>query len=599
MFLSRIEISNFRNFEHLDVKLGRTTVVVGENNVGKSNLLHALRLVLDPKLPDAARQLREEDFWDELKQPIKDKTVLEIAVEFQDFQHDKSILAVLQSYLVKGVTPDTARLTYRFRPRSPLPKGREPTIEDYEFVVFGGVDEKNRVGHDVRRWIPIELLPALRDAESDLSAWRDSPLRPLIERLQIAPTKLETVAGAIDQATNELMKENDVQTLITSIESRLAKMIGGVISVGPSLGFTPTNPDRLLRSLKMFGDGTSKRNVSDLSLGINNILYLLLLSLELERKEAASERATTILAIEEPEAHLHPHLQRLVFKDFLRRKSPVLLTTHSPHVASVAPLQSILLLKQDQNKKSSVGRSTHEAKLSEQDISDLERYLDATRAEILFAQGIILVEGASEIFLLPAFASCFGTPLDEHGITVCSVHGTDFVPYVKLLGSNSLNLPFIVVTDGDWHESTGGEILSRGFLRSIRIFEAAGYPEFPTLAALYKSRKWSDINKIVAEHGVFVGKRTLEVDLFNVGYGPELASTFEELGVSQKMLERAKELVGMKAPMTSETEEQFMSDIERVGKGRFAQRFAAKVDKERCPEYIRGSLTHIDKVLSQ
>lgn len=305
MFLSRIEVSNFRNFEHLDVRLGRTTVVVGENNIGKSNLLHALRLVLDPKLPDSARQLREEDFWDGLKQPLKSKNAIEVAVEFQDFHQDKSILAVLQSYLVKGVTPDTARLTYRFRPRSPLPKGRDLTTEDYEFVVFGGVDEKNRVGHDVRRWIPIKLLPALRDAESDLSAWRDSPLRPLIERLQIPPAKLETVAGAIDQATDQLMKEKDVQTLIMSIESRLVKMIGGVISVGPSLGFTPTSPDRLLRSLRMFGDGTSKRNVSDLSLGINNILYLLLLSLELERKEAASERATTILAIEEPEAHLH------------------------------------------------------------------------------------------------------------------------------------------------------------------------------------------------------------------------------------------------------------------------------------------------------
>jgi len=599
MFLSRIEISNFRNFEHLDVRLGRTTVVVGENNIGKSNLLHALRLVLDPKLPDSARQLREEDFWDGLKQPLKSKNAIEVAVEFQDFHQDKSILAVLQSYLVKGVTPDTARLTYRFRPRSPLPKGRDLTTEDYEFVVFGGVDEKNRVGHEVRRWIPIELLPALRDAESDLSAWRDSPLRPLIERLQIPPAKLETVASAIDQATDQLMKEKDVQTLITSIESRLVKMIGGVISVGPSLGFAPTSPDRLLRSLRMFGDGTSKRNVSDLSLGINNILYLLLLSLELERKEAASERATTILAIEEPEAHIHPHLQRLVFRDFLRRKSPVLLTTHSPHIASVAPLPSILLLKQDQNKKSSVGRSTHEAKLSDRDVIDLERYLDATRAEILFAQGVILVEGASEIFLLPAFALRFGTPLDEHGVTVCSVHGTDFVPYVRLLGSNGLKLPFVVVTDGDWYQSTGGETISRGFRRAVKIVKTAGYPESPTLDDLYKSRKWPDINKIAAQSGVFVGKRTLEVDLFNVGYGPELASTFEELGVPQQMLERTKKLAGMQTPMTTEAEEQFLSDIERVGKGRFAQRFAAKVDEERCPDYIRASLTQIVKVLSQ
>jgi putative ATP-dependent endonuclease of OLD family len=598
MFLSRIEISNFRNFEHLDVKLGSTTVIVGENNVGKSNLLHALRLVLDPRLSDAARQLREEDFWDGLNQPLKHKTVLEVAVEFQDFQQDKSVLAVLQPHLVKGVTPDTARLTYRFRPRSPLPKGRDLTAEDYEFVVFGGVDEKNRVGHEVRRWIPIEVLPALRDAESDLSAWRNSPLRPLIEHLEIEATKLETVAATIDQATNELMKEKDIQILITNIESRLAKMIGGVISVGLSLGYAPTSPGRLLRALRMFGDGASKRSVSDLSLGINNILYLLLLSLELERKEAASERATTILAIEEPEAHLHPHLQRLVFRDFLRRDSPVLLTTHSAHVASVAPLPSILLLKQDQDKRSSVGRSTHEAGLSKEEITDLERYLDATRAEILFAKGVVLVEGASETFLLPAFASCFGTALDEHGITVCSVHGTDFVPYIKLLGPNGLSLPFVVVTDGDWYESTKGETLSRGFRRAIQTFKAAGYAEVSTLETLYESRKWEDINKIVTERGIFVGRNTLEIDLFNAGYGPELASTFEELGVSQEVLERAKGLAATKPPMPAKAEEQFVSDIERIGKGRFAQRFAEKVDKNRCPDYVRGSLIHIGNVLS-
>jgi len=63
MFLSRIRIENFRNFHKLDVYLSSSTVV-GENNMGKSNLLLALRLVLDPRLPDSARQLREEDFWD-------------------------------------------------------------------------------------------------------------------------------------------------------------------------------------------------------------------------------------------------------------------------------------------------------------------------------------------------------------------------------------------------------------------------------------------------------------------------------------------------------------------------------------------------------
>ena len=57
MHLSRIYVSNFRNFSELDVELGGNVVVVGENRVGKSNLLYALRLIFDPSLPDSAREL--------------------------------------------------------------------------------------------------------------------------------------------------------------------------------------------------------------------------------------------------------------------------------------------------------------------------------------------------------------------------------------------------------------------------------------------------------------------------------------------------------------------------------------------------------------
>ncbi len=62
MHLSHLRIRNFRNFSELDLKLTPTTVIVGENKVGKSNLIYALRLVLDPSLSDFARRLRAEDF---------------------------------------------------------------------------------------------------------------------------------------------------------------------------------------------------------------------------------------------------------------------------------------------------------------------------------------------------------------------------------------------------------------------------------------------------------------------------------------------------------------------------------------------------------
>ncbi|MBZ5683599.1 MAG: AAA family ATPase [Acidobacteriia bacterium] len=95
MYISRIQIKNFRNFHELDVELGENAVIVGENKIGKSNLLHALRLLLDPSLPDSARQLRDQDFWDGLTRPLGKKDVITIAIDLADFEKDDRISAVL------------------------------------------------------------------------------------------------------------------------------------------------------------------------------------------------------------------------------------------------------------------------------------------------------------------------------------------------------------------------------------------------------------------------------------------------------------------------------------------------------------------------
>ena len=70
MRISRIHIKNFRNFRVLSLDLAGNAVIVGENKIGKTNLLYALRLVLDPSLPDSARQLQNDDFWDGLARPL-------------------------------------------------------------------------------------------------------------------------------------------------------------------------------------------------------------------------------------------------------------------------------------------------------------------------------------------------------------------------------------------------------------------------------------------------------------------------------------------------------------------------------------------------
>ncbi len=119
MRLSRIAVKNFRNLVDIDVPLTRHTVIVGENRSGKSNLLHAMRLVLDNTLSGDQRRLRPEDFWDGLKAADGDPTssgeIVEVSLEVTDFEDEASVVTTLGDALVTG-SPLTARLTYRWEP---------------------------------------------------------------------------------------------------------------------------------------------------------------------------------------------------------------------------------------------------------------------------------------------------------------------------------------------------------------------------------------------------------------------------------------------------------------------------------------------------
>ncbi|STV60667.1 OLD family TOPRIM nucleotidyl transferase/hydrolase domain protein [Klebsiella pneumoniae] len=96
MYLSNLRIANFRNFETVDIPLSGNIVLLGENRVGKSNLLFAIRLVIDPTLPDSARQLKLSDFWDGCD--LSTAPQIEIHLEFADFDSDPSLSALLTDF---------------------------------------------------------------------------------------------------------------------------------------------------------------------------------------------------------------------------------------------------------------------------------------------------------------------------------------------------------------------------------------------------------------------------------------------------------------------------------------------------------------------
>lgn len=596
MRISRIRIVNFANFADLNVATSGSLVVVGENKVGKSNFIRALQLILDPDLSERDRQLGLEHFWDGLGENKLGATI-EIAVELTDFTEDPRLMAHLGDCVVDPGPPMVARLTYRFQPKAAL--GRAPeSLADYEYVIFCGDDPDISVSASLRRMLPLDVQGALRDAEKDLATWRRSPLRPLIEELttSLDEDARKEIQELVNEAQTELATRTEIISTAARIGERLIEIAGAQHAIPVSLGLAPTGVDALLRGLRILID-SGTRGVGEASLGTANLIFLALKSLELDRLVVEGERDHTFFAVEEPEAHLHPHVQRLVFRYFLESDAPAgaegastnlttILTTHSPHIASVSPIRSIILLRYDREVATTVGVSTAKAPLSPRDEADLQRYIDVNRGELFFARGIVLVEGEAERFLIPAFAAALDIPLDVLGISVCSIGGTNFTPYLKLLGPNGLAMPHVVLTDLD----PNGDQPPLARQRLIKILKIAedgvNYGPMDTSAVIAHA----------ARRGYYVNNNTLEPELFTAGLGAAMKAVIEqELNLRQELRDALRQWVDNPGLLD---EERLLVMIERIGKGRFAQALAAHVTDRVCPDYIRSALEHIRDAVS-
>lgn len=169
MRITRFIVENFRNLAHVDLELCSGTVIVGENRAGKSNLLHALRLILDGRLSYADRQLGAEDFHDGLSNgepdwdPMAEGHVIQASIEVEDFMGNAGLIAALSDALV-AEDPPRARLTYRFAPVD----GTGDDRPRYKGAVYGGAGDGQPISSEKLASLHLVFLHALRDVEADI-----------------------------------------------------------------------------------------------------------------------------------------------------------------------------------------------------------------------------------------------------------------------------------------------------------------------------------------------------------------------------------------------------------------------------------------------
>ncbi|MFY7212607.1 ATP-dependent nuclease [Enterobacter cloacae complex sp. LZL001] len=590
MYLSNLRIANFRNFETVDIPLDGNIVLLGENRVGKSNLLFAIRLVIDPTLPDSARQLKLSDFWDGCD--LSTSPQIEIHLEFADFDSDASLSALLTDFRI-AENPALARLSYVFRKKEDI-AGEPKSSEDCEFIVFGGGQESRTIPSRVRRRIAIDMLDALRDAEAQLASWRNSPLRPLLEDAfgSLSRADLDRVASALESATGTMEAFTPIKNLEESLRGGILNLAGTAHDLNARLRFAPTDPLRLMRSLSMFIDD-GKRGITEASLGSANVALISLKLAEFAWRRAKNERNFSLLCIEEPEAHLHPQLQRAVFDKLFNnadKAQSLIVTSHSPTLASIAPLRSVVRLCRDD-----CGR-THAFSLAKlpvttDELDDIERYLTATRAELLFAKGVIFVEGDAEEVLIPGFAEAMGLNLDELGITVCSVAGVNFEPYVKLAGS--LGIRIAVITDWD---PLDGSKQPLGKARAISIWDAfcAVRPEMYKLSAEEKAwfvdKGFEECSDVWKKAGIFLSPQTFEVSVANTPILKDaLLNILDAQGFGSL---RSSRIASWRTGQDPEPA-QLLAMISDIGKGRLAAKLKKKASGLAPPEYIAAAIQYV------
>lgn len=637
MYISKVTLINYRNFKNsvFLFKKGINTII-GENGSGKSNVFKAIRLLLDNDLIKYAYELKEKDFNRSIGE-WKGHWII-ISIEFTELTSDESIQALFihqTGDLTKSDISERATYNLFFRPSasvraqlSALAEGDKIglksilsslSIDDYE-TVFTGKSTANfsdpdvyselvgdfenvkfnfeidhakfgiRIPHQlaVSKNISFTFIKALRDVVSDFHNNRTNPLLTLLKSKgdEADPSDFKKISDAILKLNSDIEKLDGVKEITNDIRSTIREAVGDTyspsrLSIRSKL---PEEPERLLQSLGLYigeAEEDFEGEINDMSLGGANLIFLTLKLLEFKAKKK-HERIAHFLLIEEPEAHLHTHIQKTLFDHISFDDTQVIYSTHSTFISEVSNIENVNILGRVRN----YAEVFHPAAgLDSKSISKLQRYLDAIRTNLLFAKGVILVEGDGEGILYPTlFKKIYGLSLDELGISIVNIGSTGFENVAKIFNSDRIRRRCAIVTDLDnayrpFAILNGDNEKEVSKKKHIRKAEVVGKLRHRKLKAFCRG------NLYVRP---FYANTTFEIELLEAGNPDEFCLVAKEFYAS-------KNLPQMESELKSDDREIYGNRVlllaNGMKKGWFALSFSENVTWETfMPDYMINAL---------
>ena len=429
MRLKTLYIKGFRNFKEATINFNDQSLIIGANDVGKTNLLYALRILLDRGFSDLDLELKESDFY-----AYEETNEVIITAFFDDIKED-CILSKM-----KGDISGDGNLVIKYL----ATKG-----EDYKF--FCGKSDADEDLHEYaipyyRKVLNIKYINSKRDFWGYINKTKNILLQQAkedrsAETIDMDDALYKQISDKLKEVDSQIPELSYVKNATEQINEELNKLAIHNQEQKVVFDTASTDTDSVINKISI----TSKHGDKKLLIGGEgrlNQIYLSLWASQNRISEYSNE--VSILCVEEPEAYLHPHQQRELAR-YLCQVLKGQVTSHSPYiVCEFSPNSIMRLYKDDQETKvASDGCSS----VIEEGFDGFGYRMSVIPAEAFFADCVILVEGQSELIFYKTLAKQIGIDLDRLNISILSVEGVGFNTYAKILGA--LGIYWVARTDND------------------------------------------------------------------------------------------------------------------------------------------------------
>jgi putative ATP-dependent endonuclease of OLD family len=454
MFLKKIQIENFRGIKQLSLELDELTVLIGENNTGKTTILEALRTCLTRSLTRKASPFSDFDYHlqDANAQPTQAKPII-ITLTFSEYKVDEWPDEIVQTFGKVIQIDDIGIQSITLKVTSSYNQDIEDFVTSWDFLnlqgdILTGEAKAPKNIFNLQQDVPLFYLAALRDAAQEFQP-RSAFWGPFIKQFKINEAQRKKIEEELSQLNQQILESHKGFQAIKERLKETNKIVPLAEDEPVSIEALPGRVFNILsRTQVMLTSKTGARlPIGRHGEGTQSLAVMFLFDAFLRNRLQSNynELASPILALEEPEAHLHPSAIRSIASLLKEMQGQKIVATHSGDLVSGIDLFSLRRLCR-KNSEIKVFQLYKDV-LKDDELDKLNYHVRATRGELLFARCWLMVEGQTDFVVFNECARIMGIDLYSEG--VYCVEYSQSTPEGLLKFANALGIDWFFQADGD------------------------------------------------------------------------------------------------------------------------------------------------------